>query len=94
MSNIFPAKSALIALSGGVDSAVLLAKAKEAGVVLHAATVISEFTPTAELKAAEELAARLMFRGIQSASGFLFLRRSAKTRRSVVTSAKKSSCVR
>ncbi|MBR5008499.1 MAG: 7-cyano-7-deazaguanine synthase, partial [Methanocorpusculum sp.] len=58
MSNIFPAKSALIALSGGVDSAVLLAKAKEAGVVLHAATVISKFTPNAEIKAAEELAAR------------------------------------
>ena len=58
MSEIFPAKSALIALSGGVDSAVLLAKAKEAGVVLHAATVISEFTPNAEIKAAEELAAR------------------------------------
>lgn len=58
MSEIFPAKSALIALSGGVDSAVLLAKAKEAGVVLHAATVISEFTPNVEIKAAEELAAR------------------------------------
>ena len=58
MSNIFPSKSALIALSGGVDSAVLLAKAKEAGLTIHAATVISEFTPNAEIKAAEELAAR------------------------------------
>ena len=58
MSDIFQANSALIALSGGVDSAVLLARAKEAGLTLHAATVISEFTPSAEIKAAEELAAR------------------------------------
>jgi len=58
MNDIFPTNSALIALSGGVDSAVLLAKAKEAGLDIHAATVISEFTPIAEIKAAEELAAR------------------------------------
>lgn len=56
--NNFPERSALIALSGGVDSAVLLAKAKAAGVTLHAATVISEFTPGREVTAAEALAKR------------------------------------
>ena len=56
--NNFPERSALIALSGGVDSAVLLAKAKAAGITLHASTVISEFTPAREVTAAEALAKR------------------------------------
>ena len=56
--NEFPERSVLVALSGGVDSAVLLAKAKEAGLSLQAATVISEFTPVREVAAAEALAKR------------------------------------
>ncbi len=58
MNKMFSENSALVALSGGVDSAVLLAKAKTAGMNLHAATVISEFTPVREISAAESLAKR------------------------------------
>lgn len=50
--------SALVAVSGGVDSAVLLHLAKEAGVRVEAACVVSEFTARCDLSAAREAAAR------------------------------------
>ena len=58
MSNLFPVRSALIALSGGIDSAVLLALAAEEGLDVHAATIVSEFTPKAEVARANALAKR------------------------------------
>ncbi len=56
MNNLFHHKSALVALSGGVDSALLLVLAKEAGLEVHAATVLSEFTPAAEIMTAKNFA--------------------------------------
>ena len=50
--------SALVALSGGIDSAVLLHLVKEAGIRVEAACVVSEFTAECELSAAREAAAR------------------------------------
>ena len=58
MSNLFPVRSALIALSGGIDSAVLLALAAEERLDAHAATIVSEFTPKAEAARANALAKR------------------------------------
>ena len=58
MSNLFPVRSALIALSGGIDSAVLLALAAGEGLDVHAATIVSEFTPKAEAARANALAKR------------------------------------
>lgn len=55
----FKTSSALIALSGGVDSAVLLALAVSSGLNVHAATIVSEFTPKAEAQIAEAFAKRL-----------------------------------
>ncbi|HJJ33009.1 MAG TPA: 7-cyano-7-deazaguanine synthase [Methanocorpusculum sp.] len=50
--------SALVAVSGGVDSAVLLHLANEAGIRVEAACVVSEFTAECDLSAAREAAAR------------------------------------
>ncbi|HJJ36403.1 MAG TPA: 7-cyano-7-deazaguanine synthase [Methanocorpusculum sp.] len=50
--------SALVALSGGVDSAVLLHCAKEAGLHVEAAIVVSEFLPSGELQTAKSVAER------------------------------------
>ncbi|MDO5846907.1 MAG: 7-cyano-7-deazaguanine synthase [Methanocorpusculum sp.] len=50
--------SALVALSGGVDSAVLLHLAKEAGIRVEAACVVSEFTAECDISAARGAAAR------------------------------------
>ncbi len=50
--------SALVALSGGVDSAVLLHLAKAAGLRVEAAVIISEFLPRREHRAAEKVAER------------------------------------
>ena len=44
--------SALVALSGGVDSTVLLHLAKEAGIRVEAACVVSEFTAESDLSVA------------------------------------------
>lgn len=48
---------ALIALSGGVDSAIVLALAAKAGAAKGAATIISEFTAESEVIRAEKTAA-------------------------------------
>jgi len=48
--------SVLVALSGGVDSAVLLHCAKEAGLHVEAAIVVSEFLPERELLRAKSVA--------------------------------------
>ena len=48
----------LIALSGGVDSAVVLALAVDSGIPVAAATVVSEFTPQREISVAKDLAKR------------------------------------
>jgi len=48
--------SALVALSGGVDSAVLLHCAKEAGLHVEAAVIVSEFLPSRELQTAKHVA--------------------------------------
>ncbi|HJJ31220.1 MAG TPA: 7-cyano-7-deazaguanine synthase [Methanocorpusculum sp.] len=50
--------SALIALSGGVDSSVLLHLAMEAGIRVDAACVVSEFTAESDIRAAEAAAKR------------------------------------
>ncbi len=55
----YPYTSALVALSGGVDSAVLLYLAKEAGLLVHAATIASAFTPRAEILQAASFARQL-----------------------------------
>jgi len=47
--------SGLIALSGGVDSALVLALASENSMRVETATIVSEFTPSREIKIAEEL---------------------------------------
>lgn len=48
----------LVALSGGVDSAVVLALAVDAAIPVEAATIVSEFTPQREIAVAKELAKR------------------------------------
>ena len=53
-----PVSSALVALSGGVDSAVLLHLAAESGIRVEAAVIVSEFLPSRELEAAEAAAER------------------------------------
>ena len=50
--------SALVALSGGVDSAVLLHCAKDSGIRVEAAIVVSEFLPSGELQTAKDVADR------------------------------------
>ncbi|MDO5828653.1 MAG: 7-cyano-7-deazaguanine synthase [Methanocorpusculum sp.] len=50
--------SALVAISGGVDSSVLLHLAKEAGIRIEAACVASEFTAESDLRGAEAAAKR------------------------------------
>jgi len=50
--------SGLIALSGGVDSALVLALASENNIQVETATIVSEFTPSREIKIAEKLSRR------------------------------------